>query len=40
MAWLSIGFGAPLWVTLAAITVFVGKSVLELCLMARYQKQM
>lgn len=40
MAWLSIGFGAPLWVTLAAVGVFVGKSVLELCLMARYQKQM
>ncbi len=39
-AWLSIGLGAPLWITLAAVGVFVGKSVLELCLMARYQKQM
>ena len=39
-AWLSVGLGAPLWITLAAIGVFVGKSVLELCLMARYQKQM
>ena len=37
---LSIGLGAPLWITLAAVGVFVGKSVLELCLMARYQKQM
>ena len=26
-----------LWITLAAIGVFVGKTVLELCLMARYQ---
>ena len=37
---LSIGLGAPLWITLAAVGVFVGKSVLELCWMARYQKQM
>ena len=39
-AWLSIGLDAPLWITLAAIGVFVGKSVLELCLIARYQQQM
>ena len=39
-AWLSIGFGAPLWVTLAAVGVFVAKTVLELWLMARYQHQM
>lgn len=39
-AWLSVGLDAPLWITLAAIGVFVGKSVLELCLMVRYQKLM
>lgn len=32
-AWLAIGLGAPLWVTLAAVGVFLAKSVLELCLM-------
>ena len=39
-AWLSIALGAPLWVTLAAVGVFVGKSLLEWCLMVRYQGQM
>ena len=39
-AWLSIGLGAPLWVTLVAVGVFLAKSVLELCLMARYQREM
>lgn len=39
-AWLSIGFGAPLWITLAAVAVFLAKSVLELCLMVRYQREM
>lgn len=39
-AWLAIGLGAPLWVTLAAVGVFIAKSVLELCLMARYQRKM
>lgn len=39
-AWLSIGFGAPLWITLAAVGVFLGKSLLELCLMVRYQREM
>ena len=39
-AWLSIALGAPLWVTLAAVGVFAGKSILEWCLMARYQRQM
>ncbi len=39
-AWLFIGLGAPLWVTLAAVGVFLAKSVLELCLMARYQREM
>ena len=39
-AWLSIALGAPLWVTLTAVGVFVGKSVLEWCLMARYQGQL
>ena len=39
-AWLSIALGAPLWVTLAAVGVFVGKSALEWCLMVRYQRLM
>lgn len=39
-AWLAIGLGAPLWVTLAAVGVFLAKSVLELCLMVRYQREM
>ena len=39
-AWVSIAFGAPLWVTLAAVGVFLAKSVLEVALMVRYQKQM
>nr|WP_326125374.1 hypothetical protein [uncultured Oscillibacter sp.] len=39
-AWLFIGFGAPLWITLAAVGVFLGKSVLELCLMVQYQREM
>lgn len=39
-AWVSIGFGAPLWVTLAAVAVFVSKSILELYLIMRYQKEM
>ena len=39
-AWVSIGFGAPLWVTLAAVVVFVLKSVLEVYLVVRYQREM
>ena len=39
-AWISVGLGAPLWVTLAAVGVFVAKSALELVLMARYQREM
>ena len=39
-AWLSIGLGAPLWVTLAAVGVFILKSILELWLMTRYQREM
>lgn len=39
-AWLSIALEAPLWVTLAAVGVFVGKSALEWVLTARYQRQM
>ena len=39
-AWLSIGRDAPLWVPLAATAVFVAKSVLELCLMVRYEREM
>ena len=39
-AWVSIGFGAPLWVTLAAAVVFVLKRVLEVYLVVRYQREM
>lgn len=39
-AWVSIGFGAPLWVTLAAVVVFVLKSALEVYLIVRYQREM
>ena len=39
-AWLTIALGAPLWVTLTAAGAFAGKSVLEWCLIARYQQQM
>ena len=39
-AWLSIGLGAPLWITLAAVGIFLAKSILELCLMVRYQREM
>lgn len=39
-AFLSIGLDAPLWVTLAAVGVFLAKCVLELWLMVRYQRQM
>lgn len=39
-AFLSIGLDAPLWVTLAAVGVFLAKCVLELWLMVRYQREM
>lgn len=39
-AWAAIFLDAPLWVILAAVCVFLFKTVLEMCLMARYQKEM
>lgn len=39
-AWVSLGFDAPLWVTVVAILTFVSKSVLEVYLVARYQREM
>lgn len=39
-AWVAIFLDAPLWVILAAVGVFLFKTVLEMCLMARYQKEM
>lgn len=39
-AWMAVGLGAPLWVVLLAVGVFVAKSLLELCLLLRYQKTM
>ena len=40
VAWASLGFDAPLWVPMAAVGIFVLKSVLEFCLTVRYQRQM
>ena len=39
-AWVAILFDAPLWVILAAVGVFLFKTILEMCLMGRYQKVM
>ena len=39
-AWVSLGFDAPLWVTVVAIVTFVSKSVLEVYLVVRYQREM
>lgn len=38
--WIALGLDAPLWVSILAIVVFVLKSVLEGCLMVRYQREM
>lgn len=39
-AWVSIGLDAPLWVTVAAVGVFLSKSFLDLFLIFHYRKQM
>ena len=39
-AWVSIFFGAPLWVTLAFVGVFLLKTFLDLALVAYYQRKM
>lgn len=39
-AWISVGFGAPLWITLLAVTAFVLKCVLDVCLIVWYQREM
>lgn len=39
-AWVAILFDAPLWVILAAVGVFLFKTILEMCLMGRFQKVM
>ena len=39
-AWFSIGLDAPLWVTLLATGLFLAKSLLELYLMIRYEREM
>lgn len=39
-AWAAIFLDAPLWVILAAVGIFLFKTILEMCLMARYQKEM
>lgn len=40
VAWVAIFLDAPLWVILTAIGIFFFKTVLELILMFRYQKEM
>lgn len=39
-AWVAVFLDAPLWVMLAAVGIFLFKTVLEMCLMVRYQKEM
>lgn len=39
-AWAAIFLKAPLWVILGAVGIFLFKIILEMCLMARYQKEM
>lgn len=39
-AWAAIFFNAPLWTVLAAVGIFLFKTILEICFMARYQKEM
>lgn len=39
-AWAAILLGAPMWVILAAVGIFLCKTILEMYLMARYQKRM
>lgn len=39
-SWVAIGLDAPLWVTLSLVGAFVLKSVLELFLMVKYQREM
>lgn len=39
-AWVAIFLDAPLWIILAAVGIFTFKSILEMCLMAKYQKEM
>lgn len=39
-AWIAIFLDAPLWVILAIVGVFISKTILEMCLTAKYQKEM
>lgn len=39
-AWVAIFLDAPLWVILTIVGLFLFKTILEICLMARYQKEM
>lgn len=40
VVWIALGLDAPLWVSILVITAFVLKSVLEGCLVVRYQREM
>lgn len=39
-AWVAIFLDAPMWVILATVGIFLSKTIIEMCLMARYQKKM
>ncbi len=39
-AWVAIFLDAPMWLILSAVGIFLFKTILEMCLMARYQKEM
>lgn len=39
-AWIAIFLSAPLWVILAFVGIFLFKTIMEMCLMAKYQKEM
>lgn len=39
-AWVAIFLDAPLWIILAAVGIFTFKTMIEMCLMAKYQKEM
>lgn len=39
-AWVALLLNAPLWVILSAVGIFLFKTILEICFLARYQKEM
>lgn len=39
-AWVAMLLDAPMWIILSAVGIFLCKTILEMCLMAQYQKEM